>query len=387
MYSMKKTLSNSLLFALALLLSSAPALASDSRSSGAFAKFCEEAIAAVDRNTDMFADDLILPFNIGPAFPTNALLNNMRSKKPTLLSNLSSYKELKGSKESGLEGHVRNYDMMVTARMAFFQRAADVTGSEFQARHNALREAIRKWNENYKDLQLLVSFHQKTANALKLLKKDYDDLKGKISQPGPQALSSNNALKKLFENKTLAWPPQRNQMENLKIPEIYDIRWFTNSLELNSDVRRLLEYWDSYVKKHIDPSRKTMEIFKNAMIKINEQNKVCASFGTNLKSDIVNDRNSPNSLDFGLRQALIDAGTMEEGMFKHVVDELGRASKDYEEFDKFLNKSQVRDILLRQYFIYYDAKDNKVDTMYKSFDSFGKAMVEYRRMFRDIAKN
>ncbi|HCL79395.1 MAG TPA: hypothetical protein DIC53_05430 [Synergistaceae bacterium] len=386
MRRMKKILPTVLFCAFAfVLLLPASALASDPFSEGAFGKFCEEANAAVDRNTDMFRDDLA--FVMGALFPTEPFLAACKSSKPTLLANLSSYKNLRGSKESGLEQHVRNYDNMVVKRMEFFIKMAEATGSDFQKEQYAIRRTIELWDKNNPDLRKIVSNRQKSADALKQLKKDYDDLRSRISSPGPQALSSNNTLKNLFTNKTLEWPPKKDQMEGLVLNRIYNLPWFLSSMELESNARKTLETWDGYVSKSLDKLQKRMDLFRAAMVKINEQSKTCASLGSNLQKGIEGDYNSENSLAFGLRQAMLDAAAFDQLLQKHVATELNKTAKDYDGFVKFRDRSEVSAILRTAYSTYTDASGRQDDRMLDAMASYGKAMREYRRMLKDLGRN
>jgi len=369
-------------------LAAASLWAADYLSDGAFAKFCEEANAAVDKNTDMFRDDLA--FSIGALFPTESFLSAVRSSKPTLLSNLSSYKALRGSRETGLEEHVRNYDNMVVKRMEFFFKMADATGGEYRNEQQAIRRAMELWNKNYQNLQKMASNRKQSAAALNQLKKDFDDLKSRISSSsGPQALSSGNTLKNLFTTSSsnrLDWPPRKDQMGGLVLNSIYKLPWFRSSMELESDTKQSLEFWDSYVKKYLDPLQKRLEMFSAAMTKIHEQNKTCASLGANLQKGIEGDNNSENSLAFGLRGAMLDAAKFDQLLQNHVATELSRARKDYEVFLKFRDIPEVGELRRNAYSTYIDAYGQKDDRMLDAMRANGKVMREYRTKLRDIAK-
>jgi len=157
-------------------------------------------------------------------------------------------------------------------------------------------------------------------------------------------------------------------------------------MELESDTKQSLEFWDSYVKKYLDPLQKRLEMFSAAMTKIHEQNKTCASLGANLQKGIEGDNNSENSLAFGLRGAMLDAAKFDQLLQNHVATELSRARKDYEVFLKFRDIPEVGELRRNAYSTYIDAYGQKDDRMLDAMMSYGKVMREYRTKLRDIAK-
>ena len=303
-----------------------------------------------------------------------------------MLSNKSSYKSLKGSKESGLEIHVKNYDIMMVRRMNFFEKAADAMNEPFRSRKVILYDAMDFWGKNRDKAMHMASNQRQGETTLKQIKADYDDLKNRMSQPGPQALSSNNQLKALFVNKTLNWPPQRSQMENLKLNEIYKVPWLTSSLEVDSNTKSTLNMLDKYVDTDLKEYPRLLEEFNKVMSTVWDANKNCAGLGQDLKNTIQSDRNSDLSLNFGLREAMLEAADLEILLIKHHEDELNNAKSDYDDFKKFFAIPQVSELYKKQFWPFINARGGKENSMLKAMESYGKEMQEYRKKFKDLAR-
>lgn len=350
---------------------------------GAFGKFSEEAREAVKKNTEAFRD---LAFGIGKSTPTARFFSDVKSYKPIILSNLSSFKSLKGSRETGLDDFISLYDNMIITRMNFFIKSEEVLGEPFRSKKVILYDALEFWGKHESKFKNMANNQRQGGGAMKEVKHDYEDLRNRISQPGPQALNSNNKLKELFIKRLMQWPPRRNEMEKLKLNNIYRLTWLNDYLDLDYNTKKDLEMMDRYVDEVLKDFPKILNEYGTAMKAVSENNNLCRNQGQQVKSAILGDSNTRDLLPFGLREAMIEAADLESMLFKHHAEELSGAKGVYDAFVKFFETSDIRDLYRKQYWTYINSRGSKETRMMVAMESYSREMKEYLKKFRDLGR-
>ena len=221
---------------------------------------------------------------------------------------------------------------------------------------------------------------------MKEVKHDYEDLRNRISQPGPQALNSNNKLKELFIKRLMQWPPRRNEMEKLKLNNIYRLTWLNDYLDLDYNTKKDLEMMDRYVDEVLKDFPKILNEYGTAMKAVSENNNLCRNQGQQVKSAILGDSNTRDLLPFGLREAMIEAADLESMLFKHHAEELSGAKGVYDAFVKFFETSDIRDLYRKQYWTYINSRGSKETRMMVAMESYSREMKEYLKKFRDLGR-
>ncbi len=350
---------------------------------GAFGKFSEEAREAVKKNTEAFRD---LAFGIGKSTPTARFFSDVKSYKPIILSNLSSFKSLKGSRETGLDDFISLYDNMIITRMNFFIKSEEALGEPFRSKKVILYDALEFWGKHESKFKNMANNQRQGGGAMKEVKHDYEDLRNRISQPGPQALNSNNKLKELFIKRLMQWPPRRNEMEKLKLNNIYRLTWLNDYLDLDYNTKKDLEMMDRYVDEVLKDFPKILNEYGTAMKAVSENNNLCRNQGQQVKSAILGDSNTRDLLPFGLREAMIEAADLESMLFKHHAEELSGAKGVYDAFVKFFETSDIRDLYRKQYWTYINSRGSKETRMMVAMESYSREMKEYLKKFRDLGR-
>lgn len=381
----KKMFCISVIILAALLLPALTAAhaAADYIREGAFGKFSEEAREAVKKNTEAFRD---LAFGIGKSTPTARFFSDVKSYKPIILSNLSSFKSLKGSRETGLDDFISLYDNMIITRMNFFIKSEEVLGEPFRSKKVILYDALEFWGKHESKFKNMANNQRQGGGAMKEVKHDYEDLRNRLSHPGPQALNSNNKLKELFIKRLMQWPPRRNEMEKLKLNNIYRLTWLNDYLDLDYNTKKDLEMMDRYVDEVLKDFPKILNEYGTAMKAVSENNNLCRNQGQQVKSAILGDSNTRDLLPFGLREAMIEAADLESMLFKHHAEELSGAKGVYDAFVKFFETSDIRDLYRKQYWTYINSRGSKETRMMVAMESYSREMKEYLKKFRDLGR-
>ncbi|MGI6253454.1 MAG: hypothetical protein ACOYJV_08465 [Aminivibrio sp.] len=377
----------SIILAVAVLLiaafaSGALAAVADYIREGAFGKFSEEAREAVKKNTEVFRNNLA--YTIGKSTPIARFFSDAKSYTPILLSHMSSFQSLKGSRETGLEEFIKLYDNMIITRMDFFIKSEEVMREPFRSKKVVLYDALEFWGKHENKFKGMGNNQRQGAGAIKEVKHDYDDLRNRISQPGPQALSSNSKIKELFIKKIIKWPPRRNEMEKLKLNNIYRLPWLNDYLDLEYNTKKDLEMMDRYVEGTLKEFPKILNDYVRVMRTAEEYNNRCGNQGQRVKSAIQGNSDTKFLLPFGLREAMIDAADLEIMLYKHHYEELKGAKDVYNSFVKFYESSDIRDLSRYQYGTYINSRGSKENSMLKAMESYSREMKEYLKKFRDM---
>lgn len=351
---------------------------------GAFGKFSEEAREAVKKNTEVFRNNLA--YTIGKNTPIARFFSDAKSYTPILLSHMSSFQSLKGSRETGLEEFIKLYDNMIITRMDFFIKSEEVMSEPFRSKKVVLYDALEFWGKHEKKFKGMGNNQRQGAGAIKEVKHDYDDLRNRISQPGPQALSSNSKIKELFIKKIMKWPPRRNEMEKLKLNNIYRLPWLNDYLDLEYNTKKDLEMMDRYVDGMLKEFPKILNDYVRVMRAAEEYNNRCGNQGQRVKSAIQGNSDTKFLLPFGLREAMIDAADLEIMLYKHHYEELKGAKDVYNSFVKFYESSDIRDLSRNQYGTYINSRGSKENSMLKAMESYSREMKEYLKKFRDLGR-
>ena len=336
-----------------------------------------------------------LPFYMGSAFPNPGAFDQMKNFSYVILMNTDYYRNMSSisKQDTEIDKYIKAYDQMMEARTKFFEKTVGVMENEekFRNNHRGLRETVGKFENMKNDLFMLASHTKMSANSLKKMKKDHDELKDACGRkpPDPMRLSKDNVIRVALEKGAIRWPLVKDDIRRMEFNKLYEVPWFDKEFsKVDDKTKNALKFWDKFVQTELKPYDRNLESFERAVKAIEAFNRECGGLGWKVRDMASRSHAKDVALKFGLQEAMIKAGVIEEGYFRHFENEqVPRAKRDIEALKKFYENSVVRSLRSGQYDTYYGADGGRKNTMEEALMSFGKMMKEYQKNMADAPRS